>query len=221
MNIKLKFIVSALLILTFNAYGKTNNISDLKENKALEIPTPDDEKRIQLLRRVAAIYYQNKELDSSKQSYKKILSIIPYDDESTYMLGIIYINQKNYEAAINLIEKRIKINPKDFQAYNNLAWLYATAEDLKFRNAEKSLDYAQKALVLSPYDKHIWSTLAESYFVCGNFEKAKRAMLHLVKMGTENNEKFTQEMISTYNNQIQKFDRAIKTKELIKDANKN
>ena len=39
-------------------------------------------------------------------------------------------------------------------------------------------------------------------------------------VGTENKEMFTQDMIDTYNNQIQKFDRAIKTKELLETTNR-
>lgn len=220
MNINLKHIALALLALVFNVYGNTNNILDLKKDEGAQITRPDEERRLELLKKVAAVYYQNNDLDSAQETYEKILSISPSDDVSNYLLGIIYISQKNYEDAIHIIEERIKSNPNDFQAYNNLAWLYATAEDITFRDPEKSLDYALKALVLSPYDKHVWSTLAESYFICGKFEKAKRAMLHMVKMGTENKEMFTQDMIDTYNNQIQKFDRAIKTKELLETTNR-
>ena len=37
-------------------------------------------------------------------------------------------------------------------------------------------------------------------------------MVHLVKLASYNNQKMTQEMVDTYNAQIQKIERAIKTK---------
>ena len=80
---------------------------------------------------------------------------------------------------------------------------------------KKSFDLSLKALALAPFDKHIWSTLAEAYFISGNFSKAKRAMQQVVDLATQEKGNLTQDMVKTYNSQIEKFDRALKTQELM------
>ncbi|MFL2859247.1 MAG: tetratricopeptide repeat protein [Pontiellaceae bacterium] len=196
-----------------NSFSITNDLSsEITSNVSSSMTIDLNSDRIKMLKKIGGIYYKNEDLESALQTYEKIIAINPSDDEATYMLGIICINQKKYKEAIRYIETRIADNSNDVHAFNNLAWLYATAEDASYRDSEKAIFFAQKALVLSPYDKHVWSTLAESYFVNADFEKAKRAMVHLVKLASYNNQKMTQEMVDTYNAQIQKIERAIKTK---------
>ena len=72
--------------------------------------------------------------------------------------------------------------PEDYQTLNNLAWVYATSKDSAHRDAEKAIDLAQQALVLAPYDHHVWSTLSEAYYVAGEYEKANRSILHLLPL---------------------------------------
>ena len=107
--------------------------------------------------------------------------------------------------------------PEDYQSLNNLAWVYATSKDSAHRDAEKAIDLAQQALVLAPYDHHIWSTLSEAYYVAGEYEKANRSILHLVTLATTKDTKMTEEMIQTYNDQIQKCKRAIEAEKLLRD----
>ena len=38
----------------------------------------------------------------------------------------------------------IKDYPNDYQAMNNLAWVYATSEDKKYRNAQLSVELAKR-----------------------------------------------------------------------------
>ena len=48
-----------------------------------------------------------------------------------------------------------------------------------------------------------------------NFSKAKRAMQQVVDLATQEKGNLTQDMVKTYNSQIEKFDRALKTQELM------
>ena len=175
----------------------------------------DNDQKIEMLRKIAGVYYQTKDYDYALKTYDKILKESPNDQEAQYMIGVIYITSKKYKEAIDHLEKQIDRYPNNYHGFNNLAWLYATADDKKFRDAEKSLDLSLKALALAPFDKHIWSTLAEAYFISGNFSKAKRAMKQVVDLATQEKGNLTQDMVKTYNSQIEKFDRALKTQELM------
>ena len=188
---------------------------DIKSTSLPENTLEDENNKIEIFRTIAGIYYQTKDYDSALLTYDKILKLKPNDEEAQYMKGVIYIASKNYQKAIDHLEYQIEINPNNYHGFNNLAWLYATADDVNFRDAEKSLDLSLRALVLAPYDKHIWSTLAEAYFISGNFIKAKRAITHVVDLARQGDGKLTQDMVKIYNAQIEKFDRAINTQKLI------
>ena len=192
------------------AFSQTNASYSLLDDVLI-----DNDQKIEMLRKIAGVYYQTKDYDYALKTYDKILKESPSDQEAQYMIGVIYITSKKYKEAIDHLEKQIDRYPNNYHGFNNLAWLYATADDKKFRDAEKSLDLSLKALALAPFDKHIWSTLAEAYFISGNFSKAKRAMKQVVDLATQEKGNLTQDMVKTYNSQIEKFDRALKTQELM------
>ncbi len=202
------FIIS--LLIPIIGFAQTNVSFSLLDDALI-----DSDKKIEMLKKIAGVYYQTKEYDYALITYDKILKKEPNDQEAQYMIGVILISSKRYEEAISHLENQIDRYPDNYHGFNNLAWLYATAEDKKFRNAKKSLDLSLKALALAPFDKHIWSTLAEAYFISGNFSKAKRAMQQVVDLATQEKGNLTQDMVKTYNSQIEKFDRALKTQELI------
>ena len=212
MNV-IKFKIKLFLILfliPIIAFSQTNVSFSLLDDVLI-----DNDQKIEMLRKIAGIYYQTKDYDYALKTYDKILKESPSDQEAQYMIGVIYITSKKYKEAIDHLEKQIDRYPNNYHGFNNLAWLYATADDKKFRDAEKSLDLSLKALALAPFDKHIWSTLAEAYFISGNFSKAKRAMQQVVDLATQEKGNLTQDMVKTYNSQIEKFDRALKTQELM------
>jgi Zn-dependent protease with chaperone function len=87
------------------------------------------------------------------------------------MLGDIYYARKNYEGVQKAYEASLYLAPDNPQVLNNLAWLYATCEDKRFRDHERALMLAQRAASLeqTPY---ILDTLAESYYVNGMVDEA-------------------------------------------------
>ena len=58
-------------------------------------------------------------------------------------------------------------------ACNGIAWRYATSEDPIIRNPQKALEYAKKAVELTPQPVPAYlDTLAEAYYVNGQFDNA-------------------------------------------------
>ncbi|MCK4486379.1 MAG: M48 family metalloprotease [Desulfobacterales bacterium] len=112
------------------------------------------------------------------------------------MLGSIYYQNKEYVQAVEAYEKSIELAPRDPEALNNLAWLYATCEQTKCREPVKALVYARHAAAMKPVP-HILDTLAESYYVNGLHEKAIMTIKQALAMQLEDR--------TYYENQLRKF----------------
>jgi len=95
----------------------------------------------------------------------------PYNANLYSMLGDIYYTRKNYEGVQKAYETSLYLAPDNPQVLNNLAWLYATCDDKRFRDNHRALILAKKAVSLeqTPYNL---DTLAESYYVNGMFDEA-------------------------------------------------
>ena len=124
----------------------------------------------------------------------------PDDPNLHYMLGNLYLENGDFAGAIKAYEKSIQHSPQNPHALNNLAWLYATSENERFRNPEKAVRLAEKAVALDQAP-HIWDTLAESYYVSGNFKKAVEAGKLALESGSKNR--------AYYEKQLKKFTTAL------------
>ena len=160
--------------------------------------------------------YQESDWDNALDAFQRILKIDPDQKETRSLIGVIYFSTSRYKEAIENISALVEDYPEDYQIINNLAWVYATSKESAYRDAQKAIDLAQQALVLAPYDHHIWSTLSEAYYVAGEYEKANRAIRHLVALATSSSTKMTETMIQTYNDQIKKCSRAIEAEKLLR-----
>jgi hypothetical protein len=66
---------------------------------------------------------------------------------------------------------------------------------------------ARRAVVLEPNDFHIWSTLAEAYYVNRDYRRALRAAEEALRMARERN--LDARQISTYEKQVEKCNAAV------------
>jgi len=174
------------------------------------------EERIAFLIEVAKAYIAEKDYPAAVDAYERILEIDPTHLQTRHMLSLIYINAKQYRKAEVMFLDLVKESPENFTVWNNLAWLYATAEDPSIRDGKKAVKYAQEALTLAPTDYHVWSTLSEAYYVSGDYEKAYRAIKQMAGLAALYGKNITEEAVAEYNEQIRKCKRAIDTAEAMK-----
>jgi rhomboid protease GluP len=88
-------------------------------------------------------------------------------------LADLYAQQKLYGEAISKYREALRLDPDLAEAHNNLAWLYATCGDSRFRNSHAALEHAQRAVELTQWkDGNSIDTLAEAYYVNGNYQQA-------------------------------------------------
>ncbi len=140
----------------------------------------------------------------NKHFFEKILlrELQKTPDNSNLLttLGDLYYSINDYEKTIAAYQKSIKVKPDNPRALNNLAWLYATCDDKRFRNPKKALELAQRAAD-SQKASHILDTLAESYYVNRKYEDAVSAERLALKMAKKDR--------SYYEKQLNKFRKAV------------
>jgi len=112
------------------------------------------------------------------------------------VLGDLYYETGNLSGVQQAYEASLKLNPENPHVLNNLAWLYATAEDPRFRNPARALDLAKAAAGLLE-EPHILDTLAECYFVNGQYAKALETAKYALRLARENR--------TYYQEQVEKF----------------
>ena len=161
---------------------------------------------------IGAVGYQLNYSETGKQLnqhffetvIKRELEKTPDNADLYSILGDIYYSRQNYAQTIEAYEQSIMLEPHNPKALNNLAWLLATCEDQDFRRPRRALGLAQKAAALEKAP-HILDTLAESYYVNGEFEAAVAAAMRALDLATGNR--------SYYQKQLKKFmDSTLKTR---------
>jgi tetratricopeptide (TPR) repeat protein len=80
----------------------------------------------------------------------------------------------NYDKAISNYDAAIRLDPEKYvDAYNNLAWIFATCSDKQYRDGKRAVDCATKACELTDWKENVWfDTLAAAYAEAGDFDKA-------------------------------------------------
>lgn len=108
------------------------------------------------------------------------------DDEGQFYLAKMYESgdgtPKDAKQAIYWYRKAADQGSAD--QLNNVAWALATSSEPGVRNPEAALDYAQKA-IKADHDgprPHILDTLAEAYYINGQFENAVQAEQRALKL---------------------------------------
>ncbi len=89
-------------------------------------------------------------------------------------LGFLFHERNMYEKSISAYERSIALEPDNAPILNNLAWIYATCEEPEYRNPERAVYLAEKAVDIVKED-YILDTLAESYYAAGRYEDALEA----------------------------------------------
>lgn len=177
-------------------------------SESLQIENQSDQERIDMLLNVADVYLKDGDLASAGNAYERVLEIDPQNKQARYILATVYISSKQDAKAEALLKALIEEYPKDYQLKNNLAWFYATADDPAYRNGEQAIKLAQEAMVEAPFDHHVWSTLAEAYYVTGQYEKAYRDIKHMAFLAARYGKNLSKETMDDYNEQIRKCKRA-------------
>lgn len=164
-------------------------------------PVPDREMAIVIE------HLQNKRYLETIEGARKIIRKDPQHIPARFVAANALIALNRYEAARTLLVQMLERFPTHAGLLNNLAWMYATASDPAQRRPQEAVELARRALVIEPGDYHIWSTLAEAYFACRQFDRALRTAEEALRMAKDRNA--PQPQIATYEQQVAKCREAV------------
>ena len=115
-------------------------------------------------------------------------------------MGDLYYERRRYTEAAQQYQNAIGVSPDHARALNNLAWLYATCEEVSLRQPRQALELARRA-VAADRRAHVLDTLAESYFVNGEVPAALETEKEALGMAKENR--------AYYREQVKRFETAL------------
>ncbi len=125
--------------------------------------------------------------DEAIEHFEEALKIKPDQAEVYANLAIAYMQLGKYESAIVNRDKAVELEPDDPDVLNNLAWLLATAGDISLEDANKSVEFAERACELTGNKKPDYlDTLAVSYAAAGRFEEAVKTAEKAFDIATAN-----------------------------------
>ena len=85
--------------------------------------------------------------------------------------------------AIELLQKAIELGPQQPVGPRNLAWIYATCPDRRFRNGPKAVEFARRACELSGWkNAQCRQTLADAYLEAGDSDHAIEELRAVVQL---------------------------------------
>ncbi|MFZ0961449.1 MAG: rhomboid family intramembrane serine protease [Terriglobia bacterium] len=152
--------------------------------EAIRLTEGDDHPRLEL-----GLAYQLKgDPQKAQPIFEEVLGKNPQTAEGQRLLAAnqllladLYAKQKLYGDAIKKYKEALRLEPDFAEAHNNLAWLYVTCDDPKFRDPRAALAHAQQAVNLTQWKEgESIDTLAEAHFANGDYQQAveiqKRAL---------------------------------------------
>jgi tetratricopeptide (TPR) repeat protein len=150
-GIKVLIISASLIILVFLAFWGYKWLNFSHDRGKITSAASDaghsDVKDMSLDRKTlyekALSLYNEGRLQESKKVYETVIALDPGYIEALNNLGVIYIQEKNFDAAGKTFEKAVRLKPSYVESYYNLACLYAIKGD-----GSKGLKYLEKAISL-------------------------------------------------------------------------
>ena len=117
-----------------------------------------------------------KKLPEAVDAYHKAIELDPKYAPAYNGLGNALLDQKKLPEAIDAYSKAIELDPKNAGACNNLAWLLATCSDAKFRDPERALALAKKAVDFARNNGTYLNTLGAALYRAGDWKAGIAAL---------------------------------------------
>lgn len=129
------------------------------------------------------------------------LDLDPENSDLYVLVGDYYYSKKNYGKAIDAYENVLRVDPDNVHALNNLSWLFATCPEEEYRNGEKALKNAARALE-HKREAFVLDTYAEALFMNNDIQDAVEASKEALRLSKDKRE--------YYEGQLGRFEKLLK-----------
>lgn len=120
-------------------------------------------------------YRGKREHDNAIADYDAAIKIAPTRGLYHRNRGNVLMDKRDYERALASFNEAVRLDAKDADATDSVAWLLATAPDAKLRNGKRAVELATRACELTDWKNGSYvDTLAAAYAEAGNFAEAMR-----------------------------------------------
>lgn len=124
------------------------------------------------------VLYQLGRQREALSDYNRAVQLNPNDAVALVNRGDTYRGQGAYGQAANDYREAIRLNGQLGRAYFSAAWLMATCPDARYRNAEKAIEAANRAIEIDgEKDYRYLDTLAAAHANAGQFTEAKQVAI--------------------------------------------
>lgn len=158
---------------------------DLSLDDSANSTNKTDHTTIGFLMSTGVEYADEGEYEEAERAYLRALKEAPDSPDIRFRLSTLYINMERYSEAIGLLQGLLEEYPENAMMHNNLSWCYATGKGVK--DKKKSLRHAREAILSAPNTASVWNTLAEAYYVAGDYDKALRSAEHALDLLIQTN----------------------------------
>ncbi len=122
------------------------------------------------------------------------LAVDPDNSELYVSVGDYYYSRKAYARAVDAYENVLHIDGRNIHALNNLAWLLVTCPDPAFRNPEKGLFLAAKAVAVKR-EAFVLDTYAEALALNGQVEDAVRIAQEALTLASDKQRYYRNQLV--------------------------
>lgn len=128
------------------------------------------------------------------------LDVDPENSDLHVIVGDYYYNRKNYGKAIDSYETVLRMDDKNVHALNNLSWLFITCPQAEYRDRQKAMEYAARALE-QKREAFVLDTYAEALFANNDIQNAVAAAKEALTRSNDKKE--------YYKSQLQRFEKSL------------
>src|SRR5262249_4268720 len=115
-------------------------------------------------------------LDEAIAQYREVIRLKPDHAIAHYRLGVVLKELGKFDDAVLAYSKLIELEPNHARRLNELAWLLATAPDLRHPDPARAVALATRAVKLAPKDADYWNTLGVAQYRARDWKEAIAAL---------------------------------------------
>lgn len=159
---------AGLILALLYASQNQSEKAALEYEEVLKGAAKSDPKNIDILKSLAAVYYQQKKIEDAIVTYRLILEIDSKDYEPIFLLGSLLEEKGLRQEAISKFKETLAINPDYPDALNSLGYVYAE----EGKNLSEAEGLVKKALNQKPDNGAYIDSLGWIYFKMGRIDQA-------------------------------------------------